>query len=474
MKSIVNILADRYASKQLQAIWSPQGRILLERELWIAVLKAQKELGLPISDETIEAYEKANDLIDLDSIKAREKITHHDVKARIEEFCFLAGHEQIHMGMTSRDLTENVEQYQIFKSLQLIREKAVCALVRIAKRATQNASVIITARTHNVAAQPTTLGKRLSMYGQELICALTPLDEYIENYAIRGIKGAVGTQLDLLTLFDNDTKKVALFEEKILKYLGIHKTLKSVGQVYPRLLDYQVASLLYGLSSAPANFAKTLRLMAGNETASEGFSQGQVGSSAMPHKMNSRSCERINGFRTILQGYLTMLANLSGDQWNEGDVSCSVVRRVALPDSFYAIDGLFETFITILDQMEIYEAVIDRENQNTLPFLCTTTILMEAVKKGLGRESVHHAIKEHALQTVNDLRKGVVEQNDLLQRLSKDKRIGLCLDELMAIMNKTAHATALAKNQIEEFASQVDLWSKRFPEAIVYTPDTIL
>lgn len=474
MKEILNILADRYASKQLQAIWSPQGRVLLERELWIAVLKAQKELGLQISDETIAAYEKAKGLIDLNSIKEREKINHHDVKARIEEFCVLAGHEQIHMGMTSRDLSENIEQYQIYKSLQLIREKAVSALVRLAKRATEYANVVITARTHNVAAQPTTLGKRLSMYGQELLCALTPLDEYIENYAIRGIKGAVGTQLDLLTLFNNDPAKVALFEEKIIKYLGIHKTLKSVGQVYPRLLDYQVVSLLYGLSSGPSNFAKTIRLMAGNQTASEGFAEGQVGSSAMPHKMNSRSCERINGFHVILQGYLTMLSCLAGDQWNEGDVSCSVVRRVALPDSFYAIDGLFETFITVLDQMQIYEAVIDRENQNTLPFLATTTILMEAVKKGIGRESAHEAIKEHAIQTVSDLQKGVIEQNNLLERLSKDNRINLNLDELTQIVNKTAHATALAKDQIEQFASQVDLWSKRFPEAITYSPHTIL
>ena len=158
--------------------------------------------------------------------------------------------------------------------------------------------------------------------------------------------------------------------------------------------------------------------MAGHETASEGFAPGQTGSSAMPHKMNSRSCERVNGFHVILKGYLAMAAGLAGDQWNEGDVSCSVVRRVMLPDSFFAIDGMFETFLTVLDQMDAYEAVIDAETAHYLPFLMTTTIMMEAVKAGVGRETAHKAIKEHAVATVNDLRHGKIDRNNLVERLA--------------------------------------------------------
>lgn len=474
MEQIENVLAQRYASKMMKEIWSPVGRIKMERDLWISVLKAQKELGLPIGEDVIQSYENVKNIIDLQSIKDREKLTRHDVKSRIEEFCSLAGHEHIHKGMTSRDLTENVEQLQIYRSLQLIRSKSLTALIRLSEKADLYRHQIIAARTHNVAAQPTTLGKRIAMFGQELLYALENLDRLIENYPVRGIKGAVGTQLDQLTLFDGDTEKVQKLEEKIIRHLGINRSINAVGQVYPRSLDYQVVSALYQLSSGPSSFAKTLRIMAGNETASEGFAKGQVGSSAMPHKMNSRSCERVNGFHVIINGYMNMLAGLAGDQWNEGDVSCSVVRRVALPDSFYAIDGLFETFLTILKQMTTFPAVIEKENTHYFPFLSTTTILMEAVKKGAGRETAHEAIKEHAVATVNDLRNGKIINNDLLTRLASDVRLGLSIEELEVILLRGKELVGAASAQVDQFLKDVGNWKERFPEASSYNPGEIL
>lgn len=474
MEQIENVLAQRYASEKMKEIWSPVGRILLERDLWISVLKAQKELGLPIESSVIESYEKVKNQVNLQSIKDREKLTRHDVKSRIDEFCDLAGHQQIHKGMTSRDLTENVEQLQIYKSLQLIRSKAIAALSKISEKAILYRKQIITARTHNVAAQPTTFGKRIAMFGQELLLALENLDRVIENYPIRGLKGAVGTQLDQLTLFDGDLEKVRLLEQKIIKHLGITRSISNAGQVYPRSLDFQIVSALYQLSSGPSSFSKTLRIMAGHETAGEGFAKGQVGSSAMPHKMNSRSCERVNGFHLILNGYMNMLSGLAGDQWNEGDVSCSVVRRVALPDSFYAIDGLFETFLTILNQMTTYPASMERENTHYLPFLSTTTILMEAVKKGTGREIAHEAIKEHAVATVQDLRNGVIQTNDLLTRLADDERLGLNMSELEAILSRGEELVGAASLQIDIFSQEVETWKKRYPEAALYTPGEIL
>ena len=474
MENIPNVLAGRYASKAMCDVWSAEGRIKLERDYWIAVLRAQKELGLDIPQEAIDAYERVKGEINLDSINEREAVTRHDVKARIEEFCDLAGHEHIHKGLTSRDLTENVEQLQIIQALEVVRNKAIAALLKLADRAEEWKDLVITARTHNVPAQPTTFGKRLAMFGEDLLLAVRELDRVIDNYPVRGLKGPVGTQMDLLTLFGDDSAKVASLEGSILDHLGVGAALDTVGQVYPRGLDFEVVSIFVRLASGPSSFAKTLRIMAGHELASEGFAKGQVGSSAMPHKMNSRSCERVNGFAAILKGHLTMAAELAGDQWNEGDVSCSVVRRVFLPDSFFAIDGLIDTFLTILNQMEVYPAVIDQENQRYGPFLATTTVLMEAVKAGAGREEAHEAIKEHAVQTVRDLRAGKITKNDLVARLGSDRRLGLSEAALAEMMGRAQAMTGLAATQVENFCATVREDAKNFPDAANYTPGAIL
>jgi adenylosuccinate lyase len=233
---IPNVLAERYASPALQAIWSAEGRIVLEREFWIAVMKAQRDLGLDIPAEAIAAYEKAKDSVDPGSIMARERVTRHDVKARIEEFNDLAGHEHIHKGMTSRDLTENVEQLQVYRSLLAIRDKSVAVLHRLRCRAEQWADVVITARTHNVAAQPTTLGKRIAMFGEEMLSAFHALEDVIARYPVRGLKGAVGTQMDQLSLFNGDASQVAELEQRVVAHLGMPAVWTNVGQVYPRSL----------------------------------------------------------------------------------------------------------------------------------------------------------------------------------------------------------------------------------------------
>ncbi|MFT5121813.1 MAG: adenylosuccinate lyase [Verrucomicrobiales bacterium] len=474
MEIIPNILAERYASPSMQKIWSSSGKVVLEREFWLAVMIAQRELGLDIPAEAIMAYESVKDQVDLDSIRDREAITRHDVKARIEEFCALAGHEHIHKGMTSRDLTENVEQLQILRSLRLIKAKSIAVLMAFSREAEKYKDLVITARTHNVAAQPSTLGKRLAMWGQELIIAVQHLEYLIGHYPVRGLKGPVGTQLDQLSLFNGDTLKVAKLEAKLVEHLGFPAVLANVGQVYPRSLDFEVVSALFQIGSGPSNFAKTLRLMAGHELASEGFAKGQTGSSAMPHKMNSRSCERINGFQVILSGYVSMATGLAGDLWNEGDVSCSVVRRVMLPDAFFAIDGLLETCLVVLNQLEAFPAVIARENAYYMPFLSTTTIMMEAVKAGAGREVAHEAIKEHAVATVRDLRNGVIKENDLAERLAGDERLGLSLEQITTILAHAEQLTGEAAQQVEAFSAAVAAWAERYPNAAELKPGEIL
>ena len=299
--------------------------------------------------------------MDLDSIAARERRTRHDVKARIEEFCALAGgHEHVHKGMTSRDLTENVEQLQVRRGLELVRGRCLATLRRLAALAAQHAQTVMAGRSHNVAAQATTLGKRFANAGEELLLALARVDDLLARMPLQGIKGHVGTQQDMLDLLGS-AEAVDALEGRVAAHLGFTARFGAVGQVYPRSLDFEVVSALVQVASGPANLARTFRLMAGQELVTEGFKAGQVGSSAMPHKMNARSCERVGGFVAILRGHLAMVGALVGDQWNEGDVSCSVVRRVALPDAFFAIDGLFETWLTVLDEFGAYPAVIGRE-----------------------------------------------------------------------------------------------------------------
>ena len=474
MPSIPNVLAQRYATPDMTRLWSAEGKVLLEREFWIAVMKGQRDLGLDIPAEAIARYEKVKGDIDLESIAERARVTRHDVKARIEEFCDLAGHEHVHKGLTSRDLTENVEQLQVLHALRVARVKAAATLAALARRAKEFRDLPLTARTHNVAAQPTTLGKRIAMFGEELLNAFQRLEHLLATYPVRGLKGATGTQLDQLTLFAGDTAKVAALEDRVVAHLGFQSALRNVGQVYPRSLDFEVVSALVQLASAPSSFAKTLRLMAGHELASEGFAPGQVGSSAMPHQMNSRSCERVNGLHVILKGYLAMAADLAVDQWNEGDVSCSVVRRVMLPDAFLALDGLFETTLVILQQMEVYAEVIRRENEHYQPFLASTTFLMMAVKNGAGREAAHEAIKEHSVAVARELRTGKITRNDLPERLAADSRLKLSLPALMEVVRNPGALSGAAGAQVDAFVAAAMAAAAAVPGANEYKPGIIL
>jgi adenylosuccinate lyase len=247
-----------------------------------------------------------------------------------------------------------------------------------------------------------------------------------------------------------------------------------VGQVYPRSLDLDAVSCLLQVASGPSNLATTIRLMAGQELATEGFQPGQVGSSAMPHKMNARSCERINGFVAILRGHVTMVSGLVGEQWNEGDVSCSVVRRVVLPDAFLAIDGLLETFLAVLGEFGAYPAVIERELDRYLPFLATTKVLMAAVRAGVGREEAHEAIKEHALAVALEMREEGRSDNDLLARLAADERLPLSRGDLEGLLEDRSTFTGAAAQQVDAFTDRVAALVDRHPEAAAYTGAPIL
>ena len=480
---IPDVLADRYASAAMAAIWSPEGKVKAERRFWVAVLEAQRALGIEVPDGVVEAYKLVIDQVDLESIRERERITRHDVKARIEEFCALAGHEHIHKGMTSRDLTENIEQLQVRDSLRLVRDKLVAVVCALGPQADTHAELVMVGRSHNVPAQATTLGKRFANYGEEALAVLGRIDDLLGRYQLRGLKGPVGTQQDQIDLFLGEADKAAELEDWVATSLGFADTLASVGQVYPRSLDYDVVTALVQASSAPANLARTIRLMAGHGLISEGFQAGQVGSSAMPGKRNARTSERICGLSAVVQGYADMVAGLVGDQWNEGDVSCSVVRRVALPGAFFAIDGQLEGALTVLGELEVFTAEIESELTQHLPTLLSTVYLTTAVTAGAGREKAHQAISEHLtafnakLQVAsgnNRAAMAAVALDDFISDLSSDGRLSLGPEAIIRIASNRLRLAGAAADQARAFAARAQELAAQYPDTAHYQPESIL
>ena len=473
-EKIPDVLASRYVSEEMKQNWSMHNKVLLERDFWLAVMHAQKDLGIAIPEEALEAYLRVKEEVDLDRIAQREQKLRHDVKARIEEFCELAGHQQIHKGLTSRDLTDNVEQLQILQSLKLVRVKTVAALNKLSRLVEEYKNLVLVARTHNVPAQLSSVGRRLAMFGEEVLLGLEQLDLFIESYPLRGLKGAVGTRLDLLQLFEGKKERLEQLDQKVAEHLGASRTLLASGQVYPRSLDLQMVQHLMQISSGMSNFAKTLRLMAGAGLASEGFQKNQVGSSAMPHKQNARTSERISGLHHVLSGYGSMLSGLSGDQWNEGDVSCSVVRRVALPGAFFAIDGQLEAWLTVLNEMGFDETALQAELEKNLPFVCSTVLLMESVKRGGGREDAHHAIREHTLNLGTLESSEILPRVELARRLGEDVRVPLTEKEISDLLDQPQNWLGNAPEQAQQFVEKTLVWSRRFPESKSLEPEPLL
>ncbi len=463
--AMANILADRYASPLMTRIWSPEHRVILERRFWTAVMEAQRAVGVEIPEEAIEDYRRVIDQVDLESIRRRELVTRHDVKARLEEFSALAGHEYAHMGLTSRDLTENVEQIQVVDALRLVRCDGVAVLLRLGARAAEFADQPIAGRTHNAVAQVTTLGKRFANVAEELMMALERLDTFLARYPMRGLKGPVGTQQDLLDLV-GDPDVVHRLELTVARHFGFDRVMDSVGQVYPRSLDLDVVVVLAEITSAMSDLALQIRLMAGLEQVTEGFRPGQVGSSAMPHKMNTRSAERISGLTKVVRGHLTMAAGVAGDQWNEGDVSCSVVRRVLLPDAFLATNAALHTSMAVLEDFGAFPPVIEAELRRYLPFLATTRFLMAAVRAGMGREEAHEVIREQAVAVALEMREGRATGEDLIDRLAADPRLPLTIEELRAAVADPRDLTGTAATQIERISARIEGWKASEPDAV--------
>ena len=420
-------------------------------------------------EEVVSAYRARVHDIDLASIHQRELTTKHDVKARIEEFNHLAGYQLIHLGLTSRDVTENVEQTLITQALDLVSQRCVTLLSRWGERAMQYAGTPVVARTHNVPAQVTSVGKRFATWSEELLYSYLRLQQLISVYPLRGVTGAVGTSSDMRSVFNGDPKSLDAFQIQMKAHLQAEHFWASTGQIYPRSLDFDVMAALVLIASAPSSFATTLRLMTGDEIASEGFAKGQVGSSAMPHKMNARSCERINGLNVVLKGYLAMLTELTGNQWYEGDVACSVVRRVALPDAFFALDGLLCTAIRISTDMVVFDQAVESQLEREAPLMASGQIMAAAVKAGVGRELAHQVIGEHARELIESRRQG--EHVSFAQALAQDDRLGLSEASIKEIIKAVGGDLGAAPQQISQVVEAIAAIIAVNPSAVNYQPE---
>jgi len=378
------------------------------------------------------------------------------------------------MGMTSRDLTDNVELMQIRDASRIIFGKYISVLRHFIERADEYKDLVIVARTHHQAAQPTTLGKRFSMWAEELLLHLYDFEEFINRYPLRGIKGAVGTQSDMIKLLGSQ-EKVASLESIIMNQLGFGRVLDSTGQVYPRSLDFKLLSHLVSLSSPCQNYSTAMRLMAGYDLVTEGFKEGQVGSTAMPHKMNTRSSERIWGFSELLKGYTDIASRLSGAQWEEGDVSCSVVRRVIIPNSFYASDGLCETTLTVLNEMGAYHKTIDNEMKRYAPFVGSSQVLMLAIQNGIGREDAHKIIKTASVEEAL-LMKEQGKKPDLVARLAENEKFreaGITKRKIWATLNNR-DIVGNARQQVDRIIGEAESLIRLYRKEATYEPGDIL
>ena len=375
--------------------------------------------------------------------------------------------------LTSRDLTENAEQFQKRLGLGLIRLKTVATIGSLAAAASAYESLPITGRTHNVPAQMTTFGKRLSNIGETLIDGYASLSDHLYGLKLRGIKGAVGTQQDILDLFEGDEDKVEALEHRLARALGFTSLYKSVSQIYPRDQDLQTIQSLSHVVAPLSNLATTVRHMSSSGLITE-TKKKRVGSNAMPHKINPRTSERIAGLYSVIGGYEAMLRPIAGEQWLEGDVSCSVIRRVALDNSFYAADGAFEAGLTVINGFGLFEPAIKAEVEANLPFLATTKVLTACIKKGVGREDAHEKIRAHAFDVVTKIREHGQAANDLLERLAEDPEIPMSIDEIMRSVESPIDLIGLARKQVDEFVKEAEIIVSHHPEAASYMPDDIL
>ena len=448
-------LSARYASKEMKYIFSPDKKFRTWRKLWIALAESEKELGLPITQEQIDELKAHADDINYEVAQEREKIVRHDVMSHVYAYGVQCPNAKgiIHLGATSCYVGDNTDIIIMTEGLKLIRNKLITVIRNLSKFADEYKALPTLAFTHFQPAQPTTVGKRATLWLQELLMDLEDVEYQLSKAKLLGSKGTTGTQASFLELFDGDHEKCKMLDHKIAEKMGYQACFSVSGQTYSRKLDSQFLNVLAGIAQSAAKFSNDIRLLQHLKEVEEPFEKNQIGSSAMAYKRNPMRSERIGSLSRyvmvdVLNGYFT-----TATQWFERTLDDSANKRLSVPEAFLAVDGILSLYANVADGLVVYPKVIEQRLRKELPFMATENIMMDAVKKrGADRQQLHERIREHSMAASRVVK---VEggENDLLERIAADEAFGVTLEELEKIL-KPENYTGRAKEQTEDFLNE--------------------
>ena len=448
-------LSARYASKEMKYIFSPDKKFRTWRKLWIALAESEKELGLPITQEQIDELKAHADDINYEVAQEREKIVRHDVMSHVYAYGVQCPNAKgiIHLGATSCYVGDNTDIIIMTEGLKLIRNKLITVIRNLSKFADEYKALPTLAFTHFQPAQPTTVGKRATLWLQELLMDLEDVEYQLSKAKLLGSKGTTGTQASFLELFDGDHEKCKMLDRKIAEKMGYKACFPVSGQTYSRKLDSQFLNVLAGIAQSAAKFSNDIRLLQHLKEVEEPFEKNQIGSSAMAYKRNPMRSERIGSLSRyvmvdVLNGYFT-----TATQWFERTLDDSANKRLSIPEAFLAVDGILSLYANVADGLVVYPKVIEQRLRKELPFMATENIMMDAGKKrGADRQQLHEKIREHSMAASRVVK---VEggENDLLERIAADEAFGVTLEELEKIL-KPENYTGRAKEQTEDFLNE--------------------
>lgn len=448
-------LAERYASKEMQYIFSPDKKFRTWRRLWIALAESEKELGLNITEEQIEELRAHQDDINYEDAKAREKEVRHDVMSHVYAYGLQCPKAKgiIHLGATSCYVGDNTDIIVMTEGLKLVRKKLINVLNELAKFAGEYKALPTLAFTHFQPAQPTTVGKRATLWMQELLLDLEDLDHVIDTIKLLGSKGTTGTQASFLELFDGDHAKIRKIDKMIANKMGFEDCYPVSGQTYSRKVDTKVLNVLSGIAASAHKFSNDIRLLQHLKEIEEPFEKSQIGSSAMAYKRNPMRSERIASLANYVMADALNPAITSSTQWFERTLDDSANKRIAVPEAFLAVDGILDLYLNIVDGLVVYEKVITKRLMSELPFMATENIMMDAVKAGGDRQELHEKIRELSMEAGKRVKQEGLE-NNLLELIAEDPAFNMTLEELKKTMDPSKYV-GRSKEQVEEFLEEV-------------------
>jgi adenylosuccinate lyase len=449
--SSIDVIVKRYASSEMVEIFSQERRGLLWRDLWIALAEAENELGLHVSESQIEELKKNRKKINWEAVEKYEAKVRHDVMAHVKAYGDVAPKAAgiIHLGATSAYVTDNADLVMMKEGMQLILGKVACLISNLSDFAKKRKDTPTLAYTHFQAAQPTTVGKRACLWIQNFLMDLELLEFELDHLRFHGVKGATGTQDSFLKLFNGDKKKVLQLDQKVMKKMGFTKMFIPTGQTYPRKVDSRVLAALASIAESASKFANDLRLLQAIHEMEEPMEADQIGSSAMPYKRNPMRSERVCSLARYVMNLVHNCRETAANHWFERTLDDSANRRIVIPHAFLLTDASLDLLINVTSGLRVNEGIINQNMDRELPFLQTEEILMAAVSEGGDRQQLHEKIREHAFETVKNMReKG--KPNDLLQRLRGDKAFEKVAPKLL-VKTDAKRLTGMASDQVDLF-----------------------